>query len=93
MDYPLETIADDRLLEQRMREKETALQVHGRLHQLGEPYKEVFWMRTFGDLSFKEIGLLFDKRESWARVTYHRAKMNCLANEKRHGLPCRFCFM
>ncbi len=75
VDYPLETIADDRPIERRLREKETALQVHGRLHRLGEPYKEVFWMRTFGDLSFKEIGLLFDKSESWARVTYHRAKM------------------
>ena len=32
-------------------------------------------MRTFGELSFKEIGTLFDKTESWARVTYHRAKM------------------
>ena len=45
------------------------------LHVLDEPYKEVFWMRTFGELSFKEIGSLFGKTESWARVTYHRAKM------------------
>ena len=32
-------------------------------------------MRTFGELSFAEIGSLFGKSESWARVTYHRAKL------------------
>ena len=39
-----------------------------------EPYKEVFWMRTFGELSFKEIGEIHGKTESWARVTFYRAK-------------------
>lgn len=32
-------------------------------------------MRTFGELSFAEIGSIWDKSESWARVTYHRAKL------------------
>jgi len=40
-----------------------------------EPYKEVFSLRTFGELSFAQIGELFGKTESWARVTYHRAKL------------------
>ena len=31
-------------------------------------------MRAFGELSFREIGALFDKTENWARVTYYRAK-------------------
>ena len=44
------------------------------LHTLEEPYKEVFWMRTFGELSFKEIGEIHGKTESWARVTFYRAK-------------------
>ena len=39
-----------------------------------EPYKEVFTLRVFGELSFKEIGELFDKTDLWARVTYRRAK-------------------
>lgn len=34
----------------------------------------VFWMRTFGELSFKEIGTIHGKTESWARVTFYRAK-------------------
>ena len=55
--------------------KETAQDVHKALHRLREPYKEVFWLKTFGELSCREIGELFGKSESWGRVTYYRAKM------------------
>lgn len=44
------------------------------LHKLEEPYKEVFMLSVFGQLSFKDISRLFDKSESWARVTFYRAK-------------------
>ena len=56
-------------------EKELAGRAFSVLHALEEPYKEVFWLRTFGELSFAQIGALFDKTESWARVTYYRAKI------------------
>lgn len=59
---------------QTMEEKETLLQIHRILHKLNEPYKEVFTLRIFGELSFKHIGDLFDKNEHWACVTFHRAK-------------------
>jgi RNA polymerase sigma-70 factor (ECF subfamily) len=55
-------------------DKTEALEIHRILHKLGEPYKEVFSLRLFGELSFAEIAELFSKTESWARVTYHRAK-------------------
>jgi len=74
-DYPLETTPSEENLEQRLLDKDTALHLHAILHTLDEPYKEVFWMRTFGELSFAEIGTLWGKTESWARVTYHRARM------------------
>lgn len=74
-DYPTELFQYDEAIEQRIYDKETAFQIHKLLHALEEPYKEVFWLRTFGELSFKDIGILFGKTESWARVTYHRAKM------------------
>ncbi len=45
------------------------------LNRLEEPYKEVFSLRIFGGLSFRKIAELFGKTESWARVTYHRARM------------------
>ena len=50
------------------------VRLHRLLHALEEPYKEVFSLRSFGDLSFKEIGSIFGKTENWARVTYHRAR-------------------
>ena len=56
-------------------DKETAFAIHKVLHTLEEPYKEVFSLRTFGDLSFKQIAELFEKTETWARVTYHRARL------------------
>ena len=60
-------------LAQDFSDKETAFQVHKALHKLGEPYKEVFSLRVFGELTFADISSLFGKSESWARVTYHRA--------------------
>lgn len=53
---------------------ETSMRIHEVLHSLEEPYKEVFSLRTFGELSFKQIGSLFQKSENWACVTYHRAR-------------------
>ena len=32
-----------------------------RLHQCPEPYREVLYLRIFGNLSFKEIGEIMDK--------------------------------
>lgn len=55
--------------------RETAAQLHRRLHCLPEPYREVFSLRVFAELSFSQIGELFGKTEGWARVTYHRAKL------------------
>jgi RNA polymerase sigma-70 factor (ECF subfamily) len=39
-----------------------------------EPYKEVFNLRVFGELSYEKIGMLFGKSSGWARVTFYRAK-------------------
>lgn len=61
--------------EERLAQKETAMEVHQVLHSLPEPYREVFALRVLGELSFREIGALFHKTESWARVTFHRARL------------------
>lgn len=55
--------------------KETSYTIHKILHELEEPYKEVFELRIFGELTFAEIANIFGKTESWARVTYHRARL------------------
>ncbi len=54
--------------------RDEAMAVHRALHGLPEPYKEVFSLRVFSELSFGEVAGLFGKTESWARVTYHRAR-------------------
>ncbi len=70
-----ENILVESTIEQSLLSKESVFNIHKELHSLDEPYKEVFMLRVFGDLSFSQIGSLFEKTESWARVTYHRAKM------------------
>jgi RNA polymerase sigma-70 factor (ECF subfamily) len=65
----------DKGLEEKLADRETSLRIHIVLHQLEEPYKEVFQLRIFGELSFAEIGSIFGKTETWARVTYHRARV------------------
>ena len=60
--------------------REEVLSIYKTLHCLDEPYKEVFGLRTLGELSYREIGEIFEKSESWARVTYHRAKLKIREN-------------
>ena len=58
--------------------KEQSILILKILHNMIEPYKEVFMLRFFGGLSYNNIGLIFTKTESWARVTYYRAKKQIL---------------
>lgn len=53
----------------------SSLEIHRILHHMEEPYKEVFELRVFGELAFRDIADIFGKTESWARVTYHRARL------------------
>lgn len=68
----------------RYERKEAAMAIHHIVHRLPDPYKEVFSLRAFGELSFSEIGELFGKSDSWARVTYCRAKLK-IKEEYEHG--------
>jgi RNA polymerase sigma-70 factor (ECF subfamily) len=67
------TISTDDV-ESKFFDKDTANRLHVLLHNLKEPYKEVFTLRVFGDLSFSKIGELFGKSDNWARVVFYRAK-------------------
>ena len=62
-------------MEQAVSDRDSSFRIHMALHTLEEPYREVFELRVFGELSFREIGLIFSKTENWARVTYHRARL------------------
>ena len=70
----LEIPADSPSIEETLVAKSDAMEIHRLLHELPEPYKEVFTLRIFGELSFSQIGKLFGRTENWACVTYHRAR-------------------
>ncbi len=69
-----ENASDGETPEDRFIEQDSAEAAYRALHRLSEPYKEVFMLRVFSELSFKQIGELFGSTEVWARVTYHRAR-------------------
>jgi len=73
-----DVVFSDINLESALVNEDYAFRVHQTLHGLEEPYKEVFGLRVFGELSFKKIGLLFGKTENWARITYHRARLKIM---------------
>ncbi len=61
-------------LEEQLEDADTARRIRAALHQLPEPYKEVFMLRVYAELPFREIGLTFGKSEVWGRVTFLRSK-------------------
>ena len=73
-------------LEQQIIDQDMSMQIHRVLHSLKEPYKEVFSLRTFGQLSFAQIARLFGRTESWARVTCHRARKMITEQLRKDGM-------
>lgn len=54
--------------------REKAERIHEFLHGMNEPYKEVFMLRVFGELSYESIGRIFGRSAGWGRVIFYRAK-------------------
>lgn len=74
---PIDTVAvpdTGKSVEEQVMDNAQARIAHRVLHELPEPYKEVFSLRVFGQLSFADIGELFGRSQNWACVTYHRAR-------------------
>lgn len=69
-----EAVSDGKDIEDEYIQKELSQKALFCLHELEEPYKEVFMLSVFGGFSLKDISLVFGKSESWARVTFYRAK-------------------
>ena len=44
------------------------------VHALPEPGREAVYLRVFGGHSFREIGDVLGRTETWARVTFYRSK-------------------
>ncbi len=54
--------------------KDEYRRVHKAIQGLDEPYRDVFILHAIGGVSLKEISVIYGKSESWARVSYYRAK-------------------
>ena len=67
-------VVNDKDFEEKLIRNDEAMQIQKLLHEISDPYKEVFMWRVFAELSFKQIGQMFNKSENWACVTYHRAR-------------------
>lgn len=66
--------ADGLNLEKQILDQDESMRIHKILHHLPETYKEVFTLRMFGELSYKDIGEIFEKTDNWACVTFYRAR-------------------
>ncbi len=76
--HPMEVLSEElesgQSFEEQVINRQSAQEIRKLIHRLPEPYKEVFLLRHYGELSFREIGEIFEKSEVWGRVTYLRAK-------------------
>ena len=73
-------------LEQDLINKESAQSILEFLNKLPEPYKEVFTLHTLGEVPLNQISQLYEKSDSWARVTYYRAKQMIIEKMKGESL-------
>ncbi len=62
------------LPEEQYLRKDEYLRVRRAILKLEEPYKNVIILHAYGGVKLKEIADMYGKTESWARVTYYRAR-------------------
>ena len=64
--------------------RESYVSIHKAIHSLREPYREIFLLRTLSELSFREIGDVLGRTETWARVTFYRGKEALRKGDETH---------
>jgi len=55
------------------------------IERLEEPQQTVFLKRALGGWSYAELAEAYGRSESWARVTFHRAKLRIQAMLRKEG--------
>ncbi len=61
-------------LEEQVILNDEKISLYKKMQGLDEKTREVMYLRITGELSFKEIGIILNKTENWARVTFYRGK-------------------
>lgn len=80
-DIPDNMVSSEISLEDKLVQAEHKIQFIKALHFIKEPAREVMYLRLLGDLSFKEIGDILGKSETWARVTFFRNKCKIMKGD------------
>ena len=61
-------------LEEQVVLNDEKMSLYKKMQKLDEKTREVIYLRITGELSFKEIGIILNETENWARVTFYRGK-------------------
>lgn len=61
-------------LEEKIISDDERISLYKKMQKLDGKTREVMYLRITGELSFKEIGVILNKTENWARVTFYRGK-------------------
>lgn len=67
-------LQEENVVEEQVILKDRKLSLYKKMQILDEKAKEVMYLRITGELSFKEIGIILNKTENWARTTFYRGK-------------------
>ena len=65
---------DSNTVENKIISNEEKISIYKKMQNLDDKTREVMYLRITGELSFKEIGVILNKTENWARVTFYRGK-------------------
>ncbi|KPU42695.1 RNA polymerase sigma factor SigM [Oxobacter pfennigii] len=71
-------------LETQLMEQENCHDLYVAIHALDEPYREVVYLRALGGLTFRQIGMVLGRSETWARVTFFRAKKQLMERRQSY---------
>lgn len=74
-DDKIESLLISNTFEENLEKKSELLELYKKVHKLDDISKELFYLRLYCNLSFKQIGEIFGKSENWARVTFYRIKI------------------
>ena len=61
-------------LEEKIIANDEKISLYKKMQKLDDKTREVMYLRITGELNFKEIGVILNKTENWARVTFYRGK-------------------
>lgn len=80
-DEILESLSDSLDIEEDVISNEEKTSLYKKMQKLEPEVREVIYLRITGELSFKEIGDILNKSETWARVTFYRGKLKLKEGE------------